>query len=90
MQYLETPDSKLTDTVYNIQGDSFTIDQCAAEIKKIMPLELTCKEDFRQEIVEGWPRALDDTLAKKDWGWNPKYNRKEMTEIMLKLIKENK
>lgn len=40
--------------------------------------------------MEGWPRALDDQLAKKDWGWKPKYTRKEMTEVMIKLIKENK
>lgn len=88
MQFIETDIKKLKDVVYNIQGDSFSITECAQEIRRHIPeLTLSIKPDFRQKIVEGWPEALDDTEAKKDWGWNPEFNRVKMTDIMIKLIK---
>ena len=26
--------------------------------------------DFRQKIADSWPRSLDDSESKKDWGWS--------------------
>jgi threonine 3-dehydrogenase len=28
----------------------------------------------RQGIVDSWPADLDDSAARKDWGWEPEYD----------------
>jgi threonine 3-dehydrogenase len=46
--------------------------------------------DFRDAIAKSWPESLDDTLAKKDWGWNPKCKDvKSLVEEVLRYIKTN-
>jgi len=42
--------------------------------------------DFRQKIVDTWPESLDDSLARKDWGYSPKFNINELTKIMTNLV----
>lgn len=37
-------------------------------------MKFTVKQDFRQKIVDSWPSDMCDSLAKKDWQWNPKYS----------------
>ena len=27
----------------------------------------------RSKIVDSWPEDIDDSLARKDWGWKPEY-----------------
>jgi len=31
-------------------------------------------EQWREEIIKGWPESLDDSLAQERWGWEPEYN----------------
>jgi threonine 3-dehydrogenase len=46
--------------------------------------------DFRDAIAKSWPESLDDTLAKNDWGWNPKCKDvKSLVEEVLNYIKVN-
>jgi len=30
----------------------------------------------RQGIVDSWPTDLDDSRARRDWGWEPEYDAK--------------
>ena len=32
--------------------------------------------------------AIDDSKARKEWGWDPKYDLTMMTDEMLRVIKE--
>jgi nucleoside-diphosphate-sugar epimerase len=74
---------------YNIGGISFTPKELSAEIKKHIPdFEITYKPDFRQKIAESWPKSIDDSTARKDWGWKMRYDLPAMTDIMLKEIKK--
>jgi hypothetical protein len=41
------------------------------------------KPDFRQEIADSWPDSISDVEARKDWGYDPKFNLEAITEIML-------
>ncbi len=34
-----------------------------------------------------WPDALDDSLARADWGWSPDYDLDQMTEALLPEVK---
>lgn len=72
---------------YNLASISFNPAEIAVEIKKHIPeFTITYNPDFRQQIAESWPQSIDDSVARKDWGWNHKYGLAEMTEIMLAEI----
>jgi threonine 3-dehydrogenase len=75
---------KLTQRVYNIGAVSFTPRDVTASIRKLMPsLEVTYKPDFRQAIADTWPRSIDDSHARRDWGWQHSFDLDAMAADML-------
>ncbi len=69
---------------YNLAGCSFTPAEIAAEIARLVPgFTLDCAPDFRQAIADSWPQAIDDSLARRDWGWAPQYDLRAMVAEML-------
>lgn len=88
IELMESDASKLSvHSSYNLSGISFSPKELADEIKKIKPdFEITYKPDFRQQIAESWPQSIDDSCAKKDWGWQHEYDLAKMTKIMLKKV----
>ena len=42
--------------------------------------------DFRQAIADSWPGSIDDSYAKQDWGWNPKFDLPKMVKEMVENI----
>jgi len=76
---------------YNIAAMSFTPTQIAENIKKHIPeFEISYAPDFRQEIADSWPKSIDDTKAKQDWGWTPTFDLDKMTEEMLTNLSKKK
>jgi len=75
---------------FNITAMSFTPEVIAREITKHMPnFKMTYKVDpVRQGIADSWPNSLDDSAARAEWGWNPKYDLAKMTVDMLAKLKE--
>ena len=69
---------------FNVEAMSFSARELAASIKEFIP-EFTCsyEPDFRQEIADSWPKSVDDSAARKEWGWEPCYDLPAMTEDML-------
>ena len=75
-------------TSYNLSGMSFSPKEIAAEIKKHIPeFSITYKPDYRQAIADSWPKSIDDTVARKDWGWQEDYDISAMTADMLQNLK---
>ena len=72
---------------FNMASMSFSAGELAAEIKKHIP-EFKCiyKPDFRQAIADTWPQSIDDSAARKEWGWKPTYDLPSMTKDMLKKL----
>ncbi len=69
---------------YNVGSLSFSPSQLAEAIKKRIPeFTISYKHDARQEIADSWPQSVDDSVARKDWGWQPKVDMDEMVRIML-------
>lgn len=69
---------------YNLGALSFSPSQLAEAIKKRIPeFTIDYKPDARQEIANTWPESVDDSKARKDWGWQPKIDLDEMVDIML-------
>ncbi len=74
---------------FNISGMSFTPAELAEEIKKHIPdFSISYQPDYRQQIAETWPRTIDDSAARKEWGWEPDYDLAAMTEDMLRVLGE--
>lgn len=74
---------------YNLGGFSITPRQTSEEIRKHIPgFRISYKPDFRQAIADSWPQSIDDSVARKDWGFNSRYDLEGMTGIMLKEIRK--
>ena len=75
---------------YNLTGPSFTPSELGKEIQKYLPdFELNYSEkDPRQRIADSWPKSIDDTYAREDWGWNPIFDLSEMTKEMLTNLRK--
>jgi nucleoside-diphosphate-sugar epimerase len=73
---------------YNIASMSFSAGELAAEIRRHIP-EFVCEfvPDERQAIADSWPRSLDDSVARADWGWQPEYDLAVMTADMLAKLR---
>ena len=74
---------------YNLAGFSFSPKELADEITKQIPsFSINYEPDFRQKIAEGWPGSIDDSVARKDWGWKNDYGLNEMVRDMLENLKK--
>jgi nucleoside-diphosphate-sugar epimerase len=72
---------------YNVAGMSFSAGELAAEIKKYIPgFRCDYKPDFRQRIADSWPMSIDDSVARKEWGWKPRYDLAAMTKDMIEKL----
>jgi nucleoside-diphosphate-sugar epimerase len=74
-------------TSYNVAAISFSARELAEEIKKHIP-EFTCdyKPDFRQKIADSWPMSVDDSIARREWGWRPTHDLASMTKDMIEKL----
>ncbi len=72
---------------FNLAAISFSPAELVAQIKKHIP-EFTCeyKPDFRQQIADSWPRSIDDSAAREEWGWKPRYDLPTMVKDMLEKL----
>lgn len=88
LDLMEAPADKVKiRSSYNISSMSFSPKEIAAAIKKHIPdFAITYNPDFRQGIADSWPQSIDDSAARKDWGWQHQFGLAEMTdEILTKL-----
>jgi nucleoside-diphosphate-sugar epimerase len=69
---------------YNLAAMSFAPEQLASEIGKHVPgFRVTYSPDSRQAIADSWPKSIDDSAARKDWGWKEEYDLPAMVADML-------
>ncbi len=76
---------------YNVAAISFSPQEIAHAVKKHIPsFKIVYRPDFRQKIAESWPTTINDSAARKDWGWKHTYTLSKMTEDMLKGLVRTK
>jgi len=69
---------------YNVTAMSFTPAELAEELRKHFPrLQVEYHPDSRQSIADSWPMSLDDSVARREWGWRPLYDLPSMTKDMV-------
>ena len=73
---------------FNVAAMSFTPERLAAEIRRHIPTFVVDYEvdPMRQAIADSWPRSLDDSAAREEWGWRPQYDLESMTREMLQRL----
>jgi threonine 3-dehydrogenase len=88
---LEADRTKLTSSVYNVSAFSVSAGEIAERVKKAFPgakIEFA-PDAVRSKIVDSWPEDIDDTLARKDWGWKPAYDfDRAFDQYLLPIIKK--
>ncbi|MDJ1091793.1 NAD-dependent epimerase/dehydratase family protein [Macrococcus caseolyticus] len=95
IKLMEAPSENLKDrNAFNVTAMSVDPEMIAASIRKLVPdFELDYDVDpVREGIAQSWPDSIDATEAKKQWGFDPKFDLDAMTKEMLNAIKlkENK
>jgi nucleoside-diphosphate-sugar epimerase len=74
---------------YNVTAMSVTPAEIASAIRRHIPAFTVDYEidPVRQAISDSWPRSLDDSAARADWGFAPRFGLEAMTEDMLARLK---
>lgn len=91
IQLMEVDPSRLKHrNSFNVTAMSFCPEMIAAEIRRHIPdFEINYKIDpIKQSIAESWPNKMDDSCAREEWNWNPKYDLPMVTKDMLRVIKK--
>ena len=75
---------------FNVNAMSFTPTELAEAIKQRIPgFEIDYEIDpLRQAIADSWPDALDDSVAREEWGWEPKYDLDSMVDDVLENLRK--
>lgn len=84
------PDKLIHRNSFNIASMSFEPETIYRKIKEYRPdFEMEYQVDpLRQAIADSWPNSLDDTCAREEWGWAPKYDLDAMTRDMLEKLEK--
>jgi nucleoside-diphosphate-sugar epimerase len=73
---------------FNVTAMNFSPKQLAAAIRRHIP-DFRIEYDIdpaRQAIADSWPRSIDDSAARREWGWVPRYDLAAMTQDMIEKL----
>jgi len=75
-QLARAPNAQLTRTAYNLAAFNPSAEDVRTEVLRAFPdARITWENDVkRQGIVDSWPEDVDDTAARRDWGFAPAYD----------------
>lgn len=88
LEIMETDADKIhVRTSYNLAAVSFSAEELVTEIQKYLP-HFTCRyePDFHQTIADSWPETIDDSEARKDWGWKHQWTLPLFVEDMIENL----
>jgi threonine 3-dehydrogenase len=85
------PRATLTRTAYNITAFNPSAEEIRALVLRAFPRsEITYHTDpKRQGIVDSWPADVDDAMARRDWGFSPRYDfERAFSDYLIPMIQE--
>lgn len=90
IELMHAPSEKITiRSSYNLAAMSFTPKQLAEKIQNYLPnFKIDYQIDFRQNIADSWPQSIDDSYARRDWGWKEFYDLDKLVQNMLENIRK--
>lgn len=87
----DAPREQLTQPVYNVTSFSLTAEDIADIVRDSFPAAQIgyAPTAGRQNIVDSWPRDIDDSAARRDWGWLPDYDaQRAFYEYLIPTIRQ--
>lgn len=92
IELMEAPAEKISvRTSYNISSMSFSPKEIAAAIQQHIPdFTIRYEQDYRQAIADSWPQSIDDSVARKDWGWKEEFDLHRMTGDMIDNLRKER
>jgi nucleoside-diphosphate-sugar epimerase len=91
LRLARAPKKTLSRLVYNVTSFSLS----ASEIRDLVLEAFPSAEirflvdEKRQAIIDTWPADLDDTSARRDWGWEPEFDvERSFHEYLIPNIKK--
>ena len=74
---------------FNVTAMSITPEELAAEIRRHIPDFVIDYEvdPLRQAIADSWPDSMDDSAARAEWDWAPRYDLASMTADMIEKLR---
>jgi nucleoside-diphosphate-sugar epimerase len=90
VELMEAPADRISvRTSYNVSSISFSPREIGDAIKKHLPgFSMSYAPDYRQDIANSWPQSIDDSIARRDWGWKPEFDLDKMTADMLANLRD--
>ena len=91
LRLAEVPRERLTRTAYNLTAFSPTAEEICDVVTRAFPgASVTWNTDEkRQRIVDSWPAEVDDTAARRDWGFAPRFDfARAFDEYLIPTIRE--
>ena len=85
------PKASLTRTVYNVGAFNPSAEEVRARVVAAFPgADITFAPHLkRQRIVDSWPADVDDSAARRDWGFAPRYDEaRAFSEYLVPTIRE--
>lgn len=85
------PRASLTQTAYNLGAFAPTAGEVRDEVLRAFPnAKITFSVDEkRQGIVDSWPADVDDSAARRDWGFAPQFDfEKAFRDYLIPTIKK--
>jgi nucleoside-diphosphate-sugar epimerase len=75
---------------FNVTAMHFNPEEIYKEIQKHIPaFKMEYKlDEVRQKIADSWPNWMDDSCAREEWGFKPKFNLESMTVDMIDKLKK--
>jgi threonine 3-dehydrogenase len=87
----QVPQDKLSRLVYNVTSFSLSAGEIRDLVMQAFPkARITFKPDpKRQAIIDSWPADVDDSAARRDWGWEPAYDAaRAFNEYLIPNIRQ--
>ncbi len=91
LTFAAAPRSRLTRTAYNVAAFSPSAEDIRRVVLDAFPAaKITWQNDTkRQGIVDSWPVDVDDSAARTDWGFAPRYDfERAFSEYLIPRIRQ--
>jgi nucleoside-diphosphate-sugar epimerase len=91
IELADAPSEHLTRAVYNLTAFSLSAEQVADRVTAAFPnAQISYNpSQGRQQIVDSWPADMNDDAARRDWGWQPKYDAdRAFNEYLIPTIRQ--
>jgi nucleoside-diphosphate-sugar epimerase len=76
-------------TSYNISAMSFSPAEIGEAVgQHVEGFRMDYAPDYRQTIADSWPRSIDDSVARADWGWKHEFDLPAMTADMISNLRK--